>query len=334
MEIKKKRLGNVALVELEGKVFTVNDIDDEKWKDLLFHIEEYKDEPSDFNKQILMTLLHPREAEKQKLKKEQEEKAKLEFESKQYEIHERKRKSIRIVSAFGEMFEVDEEGLVYLTGYKTPIPKLLCDKLLDAKYNPNSKFSVNSLVNFWKWTLLNPNPKAQSDLFDWFAKGDFSITEQGMIVAYRCVDIKKKSDKRELHEFVHQQYLKIKKQKKSPKNYIVIKVKGEYKLEHEQPHKVPGKVGNLLNLYENAIAADDDTVYTDHHTKSMHIKMGVPVSLPIEVCDTDENAQCSAGLHGMAPSYGLRYGEVAIMILVNPKSLIAFPSYDKTKFRC
>lgn len=314
---------------------------DEEWGKLLVAIDSYENESSEFNKAILELLLDPIAAQKEKERKEKEDLAKQEFEKKSYENNLRLRKTRKISSVMPDLFETDEEGHLYLKGYNTPIPKLLCEKLLEAHFNPNSSFTKTSLINFWKWVLLNPNPKAQADLFDWFATGEFTITESGMIVAYRCVDIKQSSKNRDLYEYVAQQYMKIKKQKKSPKNFnIHNKADGGFFCMplSNTPHKGTkdkSYVGNLADLYTKSLEEKEDTtIYTDHHTGSMQIRMGIPVSLPIEFCDQDAENQCSRGLHGMSPSYGLRYGEVAIMILVCPSKIIAFPSYDKTKFRC
>lgn len=276
---------------------------DEDWGKLLVAIDSYENEPSEFNQAVLELLLDPITAQKEEERKEKEAQAKLVLEAKAYDVGQRLRKTRKISSVMPDLFETDEEGYLYLKGYNTPIPKLLCEKLLEAHFNPNSKFTKTSLINFWKWVLLNPLPQAQADLFDWFTTGEFTITELGMIVAYRCVDVKKSSKNRELYEFVAQQYMKIKKQKKSPKNFnIHKKVDEDYFCMplSNAPHKGTkdkSYVGNLADLYEKSLDKEEDTtIYTDHHTRSMHIRMGIPVSLPIEVCDQNPDNQCSAGL--------------------------------------
>jgi hypothetical protein len=336
MEVKKKRTGNTVAVLYKGDIKIITLSCEEDYSKLLLAIDNVTENESQQTIHELEMILDPVAARKEAERLEQERQLKFEFEKKQYEITERARKNKRIASIL-PMFETDEDEYLYLKGFNTPIPKLLCEKLLEAHYKPNPKFTTDSLLNFWKWVLLNPNPKAQSDLFDWFATGEFSITESGMIVAYRCVDIKKKSDKQELYEFASQQYLKIKNQKKSPKNYEIYEENGEYTcVEFSKVLlQTSEHVGNLNDIYLNSTESEEnETIYTDHHTKSTNIKIGIPVSMPRENCDPDSSVSCSYGYHAMNPSYGLRYGEVAIMILINPMNVVAVPDYDKTKFRC
>ena len=237
------------------------------------------------------------------------------------------------VAAIHENFEYDELGFAYLKGFSVPIPMDLAHALLDAKYNPNSNYTVDSLINFWKWALLNPNSTARNDLFRWFKTGSFSITDGGMVVAYRCVAIKKKGNTNSFNKLLEQHFLKVKKWKKSPKNYAVV---GETIVDiKKSPDVVTDKnyKGNLAELYADIDTNEDGDVYTDNHTRKMTIKIGEEVRIPREDCDENQEAQCSRGLHFMSKKYSLRLGEERLIVLVNPMDIVAFPSYDQTKGR-
>lgn len=250
-------------------------------------------------------------------------------------------KSIRIAS-LDNRFEHDGLGKTYLKGYSMPIAKELVNSILDATYNPNSPFTLESLISFWKWVILNPNPEARLDLFKWFSTGQFSITNDGLIIAYRCVDIKQQSTDIELNNFINTFYTKVKAWKKSPKNYVVCKdldtVENKYvayDIRKKHRPKYYEFVGNLEDLFQK-INKDNSlsNIYTDNYSRTMTIKIGEEVSMPREECDENRHNSCSKGLHFMSVKYNLRLGSEKLVILVNPMNVVAFPSYDTTKGRC
>ena len=204
------------------------------------------------------------------------------------------------ISTVHDKFEYDEEGYVFLKNHSIPLPMDLADAILEAHYNPESKYTVDSLVNFWQWAVLNPNDEARNDLFGWFQTGNFSITNNGLVVAYRCVAIKKKGISSTLTKFIENEFVKIKKWKKSPKYYAVIDGKSSYELESlkKNPHCVDEKgfVGVLSELYADLDSDEAGDVYTDNHTKSMTIKIGEEVSMPRKDCDEVRDNSCSRGL--------------------------------------
>ena len=106
-----------------------------------------------------------------------------------YDVQERIERAERI-SSINENLDHDLAGLVYLKGHSVPMPSDLVDAFMDASYNPESAYNPESLENFWKWAVLNPNAEARNDLFKWFMKGEFTITHEGMVVAYRRVDVR------------------------------------------------------------------------------------------------------------------------------------------------
>ena len=249
---------------------------------------------------------------------------------------ERKEKMKRIAGIHDE-FEYDQEGYTYLKNFSVPIPNDLADALLDAHYNKDSKYTVQSLVNFWQWALLNSNSHARNDLFKWFKTGNFSITESGMVVAYRCVAFKQKGFSDDLTNFLDTSFVKIKKWKKSPKNYGVIFEDNDYKLVNlKKDDSVIDKKrfkGFLSELYADKDTNESGDIYTDNHTRTMTIKIGEEVRIDRNDCDEDREAQCSRGLHFMSKKYSLRLGEEKLIVLINPMDIVAFPSYDQSKGR-
>src|SRR5690606_32698549 len=94
---------------------------------------------------------------------------------------------------------------------------------------------------------LNPDPRARQDLFEFLEGGNFTITTSGYFVAYRNVNVKNEGNA-ELQKFITQEFLKIKRWKKAPRNYGVIDLgNGKYKLTTDLPNvNTEGKdIGNL-----------------------------------------------------------------------------------------
>jgi hypothetical protein len=96
-----------------------------------------------------------------------------------------------------------------------------------------------------------------------------------------------------------------------------------------------GKLGDL-NAKLDVIAAESDTVYTDKHSKTMIIKLGVPVVMERKHCDSDPARDCSYGLHVGATKYVESFGDrgdAVLVCLVNPAHVVAVPDYDHSKMR-
>lgn len=242
------------------------------------------------------------------------------------------------IQAIDDRFEHDGIGYVYLKGYSIPVPQGLIDAILDATYNPNSPYSIDALINFWKWAILNPNSEARNDLFGWFKTGEFAITDEGMVIAYRCVEIKQRGINKKLADYVNTEYAKIKGWKKSPKNYAVIQEAGQLYLTVEtrkNPEAVDHKgfLGSLSDLYSDINTMEEGTVYTDRYTRTFEIRIGEEVSMDRNDCDEDRDASCSRGLHFMSTKYNLRLGNIKLVVLINPMNIVAFPRYDNTKGR-
>jgi len=348
MKINCKRINDLAIVVIDSKIYNRTGVTDEIWIKILETKEEVLQEESVFSYDNFLNLIDPvKVARKEKEKKEKEEaikEAQLEL---NFETRMRKAKRIGDISG---LFEYDEDGITYLKGFKHPMPKLLVEALLDANYNPKSTYTVESLVNFWKYLLLNPNKHVRKGLFDWIKTGKFALTNEGNIISYRNVNVKSKGIDSGLQNFVTENWLKVKRWKKSPKNYLILqeikldksgenieKYLNNFKCILDRPESWPDfkewqRVDTLDVLYTKLKAA---STFKPSHSGpyGQTIKIGEAVTMPREECDDDPNSSCSYGLHCKSMNYGLSLGSVTLTTLVNPYNVVAIPTHDTTKFR-
>lgn len=232
------------------------------------------------------------------------------------------------------VFEVFENSL-YVKGIRISTPELLIREIIVA-IAANNTDRLNALINFWKLCALNPDPRARFDLFKFLINHNLTLTPSGNFVAYRTVNVYKSGDA-ELEKFVTQEWLKVKRWKKSPKNYTVWETKEGYICQTTTPGVITSKcTGNLDELYNN-ISTVSGNVYTDAYTGKMRIKIGEPVTQDRATIDPDPNNACSKGLHlgnenFMRQNMG-SFGRVGIIALVNPKDVTSVPEYDSGKMR-
>lgn len=118
-----------------------------------------------------------------------------------------------------DLLEIDASENYYLKGIDIVLPELLAKTFIEYLDN---NFPVDSLVNFWKLLVINPDPRVRTDLFKFLQHYNFAITDNGYFIAYKAVKTLKESKDEDLAAFVSNQYLKIKKWKKNPINYEVI----------------------------------------------------------------------------------------------------------------
>lgn len=349
--IRKKRIEDTVIILVGSKLLTFEKVADEQWIKACAIIDDIHqvidkvfehgmEHDTDFVKEVhklpeyneLIETLDYRIREA-KIREEESRKAVIDSLDLEGTVEERMVTAKKIADISG-LFEYDTEGITYLKGFRHPMPRLLVEALLDANYNPESEFTIKSLVNFWKYLLLNPDKHVREGLFAWIKTSNFSITEEGNIIAYRNVDVKHVGFDKKFEDFIHQSYAKIKRWKKSPKNYSIYEVNGQYDIA-ENDKQVNAKLLGVLSDLHDSVSADVfvKTVYTDQHSRTMEITIGEPVSMNRSECDNDPNAACSRGLHNKSSKYSLNLGSDLLVTLVNPYNVVAIPSYDTTKFR-
>lgn len=233
-----------------------------------------------------------------------------------------------------ELLEVKENS-IYLKGINISMPELLVKEIIKA-YDSDNNERLKALINFWYLCAMNPDPRARHDLFKFLSNHNLNLTPSGNFIAYRNVNVKKRGNEK-LEKFITQEWLKIKRWKKSPKNYMVFE---EENINNYFISKTNNKneklIGNLDELYQN-IGDISGNIYTDNYTKTFEIKIGEPVKMSREKVDPDNTNSCSNGLHCgnisfMKANMGF-FGNIGIVVLINPKNVTSVPIYDNGKMR-
>lgn len=232
-------------------------------------------------------------------------------------------------------FKIEGDSL-FLKGFdNVPIPHELAKKMGMVA---TSQEEIDSWINFWKWCLLNPNPKARDDFYKFVDKYDMPITKHGFAVGYKKVyKVETKDEKQQMKtdliSYVSEAAIKVKKAKKGLQRFWIFLMGGEIRHAETVPEGAE-QIGNLKELSEDKRSKSVQQ-FTDSHSRTMDIRLGVPVLMEKKKCDTNPNNDCSYGLHVGAPSYvaGFR-GDTVLAVLFNPMDVVAVPYSDATKLRC
>lgn len=310
--IQAVKIGNVVNVSLAGKLHKKNCGSPEEANELFELVLEAKADPSDENIKAIRAYLNEK---------------------------------LRVAYLTG--LENDPEtGEVFLAGFNTPLPTALVEVI--REYHENG-WNMDALINFWTLLMLNPDERVRNDLFGFIGSHDFSVTDKGYMVVYKAVANKKDSSNDPLAEFVGEQYLHVKKDWKcSPNKYGVYQdedgvfaiTKSKTLEKWMKKNKNVEIFGKLGDLYDKIVSGAEDTpdapAWTDKHTRTMNIELGVPVVMDRSECDADPQRDCSYGLHVGATSYVESFGnngDTVLVCLVNPAHVVAVPSYDNSKMR-
>lgn len=235
-------------------------------------------------------------------------------------------------------------GKLFVDGIGIPIPALLLTTF--KEYLEENK-DVEPLKRFWVNCNLNPNQKAIEGFFKYCRDYGIVITDMGYVLLYKSVAIKTETERnKDLARFIAEEIVRVKKSRKSPKNYLVLKDKNEKRGFKRVTTKSKldlskyEKIGNLDVLGKNiSMYEEGATVYTDHYTRQMDIRLGQKTFIDRKQCDPDINRECSHGLHVGSYKYIQKYGQynekgtVILTVLVNPKDIVAIPLYDNSKIR-
>lgn len=242
-------------------------------------------------------------------------------------------------------FEVIGNSVFFKNIRSVEIPPLIVARFVELlegiKHNviqPNFegeqlKEELKSLKAFTYWLLLNPIESARKDALDFIRKNQLPITSNGMLVTFRKVVSKGKSNK-ELIKFISENYFKVKKNKKSPKNYEVFDDNPLVCVSGNKRHDYNNHVGNLYELYHN-LSQFEENIFTDNHTMSKVIKIGEVYKEDEDKVDLDNNKNCSSGLHSGSLSFGSfnSFGDTGVICLVNPMKIRSVPVSDCSKMR-
>lgn len=242
-------------------------------------------------------------------------------------------------------FEVDvKDGKTYLEGFNTPVPQAIMDMIQDYYEN---EYPYQSILNFWKLLMANPDVRVRETLFYFLTKFNFVLTENGYFVTYKAVknylEPPKAISDTDLISFVKEKFNVVKnKWKQSPKNFTIYQKDGKYIVAETKTFKGDATTIGLLNeLYEDISnkavePKKEDPTYTDKHTGTMRIKLGIPVQQERKTCNGDPSVECDSGLHCGHIQYVQHFAnesDTILSCLVNPAHVVAVPKYDNTKLR-
>lgn len=192
-----------------------------------------------------------------------------------------------------------------------------------------------SLKYFTMWLLMNPIESSRNDCLSFMRKNQIPITSNGLMVCYRRV-VSQGEKNKEFVKFISESYFKVKKNKKSPKNYDVFKdEEGKYVIVNTATHEADYDIhcGNLYELYNN-LASFEENTYTDNHTRTKTIKVGDIYREDEDKIDLDNTKDCSNGLHVGGRNFGFNgFGDTGVIALVNPMKVRSVPVSDAHKMR-
>lgn len=256
-----------------------------------------------------------------------------------------------------------KEGRWYLHPFKGELPEVFALKIGETILKNKS---IEHLKKFWGEVLFNENPEARVGLFKYLKKQNLVITSQGYFVTFRRLNVVKRVDgstegtvKLNNTEFllshkelVKDRYSKVKSWRKSPRSEEVYYnyQKQELRFTPIKKHEENSKDSNLqfLGTLEDTYRALEvqtieetggkysKDIYTDNYTKTMVIKLGDPVRMDRDKCNSNSHVECSFGLHVGTPSFvsqGSHFGSDIVMCIVNPRHVISVPYSDAHKMR-
>jgi hypothetical protein len=253
--------------------------------------------------------------------------------------------NVRMRAAQENGLELDPDtNRMYLPGHDTPIPKELVD--LFSEYYEQG-YPTQAIVNFWQLLATNPDEIVRERTFDFIRLHDFVITDNGYMVVYKAVYDKeeKPMPKFEYRDEVLAAVEKVRGWKKNINNHwIFVTTDGEFRITKSEEVAKEGVWNERLDIiYEQInsqtkiiLPEDRQTVYTDMYTRSMDIRLGVPVYIQRTECDANHNEECSYGLHVGATKYVENFGRGSnkvLICLINPANIVAVPTYDRSKLR-
>lgn len=240
-------------------------------------------------------------------------------------------------------FVIDGDS-IYLRGMSRSLPQIIVEEFLSiiGAYSnmglPTHEIeqslpyneSYQALKRFFMWCCLNPRAEVAHELYRFLKENSFRITKQGFFVALR--NVVSLCDDTELVDFVSNSYNKIKAiWKKDPNKYTVVRKDGQLSLVTDVVNFEGFVEGNLTQLYLDLPEMKNNR-YTDDWTKTFDIRVGRPVSMPMNECNWSTQDCAAAGLHFTADQiHYVGCGDTSMLILINPMKVVGIGQH---KGRC
>lgn len=195
--------------------------------------------------------------------------------------------------------------------------------------------SYEALVMFWLKLAMNPLEQSREDILLFIKKNDIHITKYGNMVLYRRIVSKSKSKDTKDVMTISTWYANVKKNKKSPKKYLVYKDKND-KLsicKESASNKYDNILGSLEELYVKNKESKDNK-FTASHDRSVNIVIGDIYSIPDNKINLNNGLCAAGGLHAASVNYDYSsFGDVPVVVLVSPSKAITVPTNDFGKLR-
>lgn len=252
-QISAFRSGNSVMVRFNGTTRTLSHQNEEESKETFRQIMAVKSDPTEENLARLHELVDP-------------------F----YKI------------SVNEKLEKDRSGNYYLAGVRTPLPRLLLEKVQEYI---EEGFDLTPLINFWKLLVLNPDTHVRNSLYDFASHFGFPITNMGYFIAYKSVYFAGKKHEN-MALTISSRYVYLKAEGKKPADYDVYVVNAGaradyYVINREETEKfLKGfeieteeevSIRELLAMtQEERDALDYDQEYDLYYRKKM-VQVGTPV---------------------------------------------------------
>jgi hypothetical protein len=253
----------------------------------------------------------------------------------------------------GKKFE--EEGLIEfkngryrIAGTRIPVDDKLAKHVIEF-YKKGE--DVKGLLNFAKLLYLNPYKYNRQHLYEFIENNGIVVTDQGHLVLYKSVRSLKTVDS-QLADFVGKAITKALENGTPTSEVNVYRtLDGDYITDDDRvefdgcycgyddfdscmEEEDCEFIGTLEEVYNQGVSKDDGVQFTDFHSGTTDIKLGKPVSMPVEQCDPDPQQQCSKGLHAGSFDYVEVFGggnKTILVVLVNPMNVVAVPYNDKLR---
>lgn len=235
---------------------------------------------------------------------------------------------------------------VYFTGVDLELPAIVVAsfiEILEKLDVVNIQGTTDEFLNeqyialkmFWLKLALNGIEQSREDLLNFCRKNDVRITINGNLVLYRRI-VTLGDKNKTLVEFISQQYYKIKKWKKSPKNFYVHDNDGEFSIQDEKYHRLNSDKsrGNLHDLYLD-LPNMEANEFTSYHNKGKHIiRIGELYQIDESGINLNNGLCAAGGLHAAAVDYNYSsFGDTPVVVLVNPSKAITVPTGETGKLR-
>lgn len=223
------------------------------------------------------------------------------------------------------------------------IPEDLVFKIMQAIDSEDSN-RLQAYLNFWKLASCNPDSRVRENLFWFLQKYHMHISKTGMFMAFRNVIDLRDNLSENFHtamvDLVQKEYFKM---LNEPNGEEIVQTALVYKkynsglpefqvVRTNEFSLLAGEAeGTVAGLFERISQTGQQ--FTDGHTKTMDIRLGLPVTMPRKNCDSDQSHTCSSGLHAASIDFirGGSFGNTTLAVLINPADVVAVPKLDEYK---